>query len=185
MDREDTLVIKQVDQWLREFIIKYNICPFAKVPYQNGQVRIQTSPGSLFEEQLLFFSNELTQVAQNPSLTTLAIFPGESSDFEEFLDFVAACEALRDDLGLSEDFQLVAFHPEFRFDSLPRAARANMVNRSPYPLIHILSASQISVVMTDPSEGERISLKNEERLNSLPETEWREIEKLIAQPLDR
>lgn len=171
MDPAQTKILEVVDRWLREFIIKFNICPFAKTPYEHGQVRLSATLAQEFEEQLLFFAKELEKCEKTPGPTTLAIFAHGSEDFESFLDFVAACEALRDDLKsdlrLKQQYQLIAFHPKFKFEGADEEARANWVNRSPYPLIHILSEEQIAKAVSDPHEGERISMRNEEKLNSL------------------
>ena len=32
--------IKETRQWLEDWVIKLNLCPFAKFPYENNQVRI-------------------------------------------------------------------------------------------------------------------------------------------------
>ncbi len=181
MDSSQTKIIEAVNHWLREFIINLNICPFAKVPFELGQVRVSATLGEEFEEQLLFFANELEWTTQNPDHTTLVIFAQASDDFENFLDFVAACEAYLEDQRLSQDYQLVPFHPKFKFEGMDEQERANWVNRSPYPLIHILAREQIAKVLSDPLEGERISKRNEDKLNSLDPLQAKQIKKLHSQ----
>lgn len=173
-------IIETTEKWLVDFIVKLNICPFAKTPYEENRVRLEVSLCEEFEERLLFFEEELLKVSKGERLTSLVILPNSEEEFEDFLDFTAACEALCEDLGLAQDFQLVAFHPEFKFDGLDVSDRANWVNRSPYPLIHILSMDEISAVMSDPKEGEKISLRNEEKLNSLSPDQWKLIQKLLG-----
>lgn len=181
MDSTQTKIIEEVNRWLREFIINLNICPFAKLPFEQGQVRVRATLAEEFEEQLLFFANELEWTTQNPAHTTLVIFSQASNDFECFLDFVAACEAYLEDQRLSQHYQLVPFHPKFKFEGVDEQERANWVNRSPFPLVHILAREQIAKVLSDPLEGERISRRNEEKLNSLNPLQAKQMKKLHSQ----
>ena len=102
--------------WLEEIVIGLNLCPFAKVPYINGLVRIIENETILESDQLSFFLDELELIQQTPKVelsTTIIAYTKNKDDFSNFNDFVGLCEDMLLESGLEEHFQLVIFHPEF------------------------------------------------------------------------
>jgi len=131
-----------IEQWLKDFVIAYNLCPFAALPYQNDRVRIK----AFFEASLIETSyfikhqiNDLLISAQTELETSLLVIsPQTFSDFSFFLDFVDEITTLLQESGLEEDLQLVAFHPDYQFEGESADGRSNYTNRSPYPMIHLI-----------------------------------------------
>lgn len=191
MDREkrvelETLKINEnIDRWLQGFILAYNICPFAKMPYEQKQIRLSSCLTEDLTQRIDHLAEELLVLEKSgPKLisNTLCIFPNGEESFYDFLDFKAACEERLTAMGLEESYQLVAFHPQFLFAATPPSNRVNWVNRSPYPLLHILREQEISAVVRGVRDGESISMVNEKRLSSLSVNEWSEIVKLSQTP---
>ena len=162
--------IEDVRTWVEEVIIGLNLCPFAKDPWKNGLIRFQASIETHEEKMLQVFLDELNELQMHkPSdiSTTLICFTQYQGDFNEFYDLVGSCEAILEDLGLDDFFQLVAFHPEFQFNNLCPSDKANLVNCSPVPIIHIIRKVEIAQVIKGMDDGEKISLANEKRLLEL------------------
>lgn len=169
-NRRDIKDVEDVKVWLQDVIVGLNLCPFAKAPWEKGLIRIQASRATDEEQILQAFLDELNELQMHrPSeiSTTLLCFTDYQGDFITFNNLVGSCELILEELGLDELFQLVAFHPNFQFANLTADARANLVNSSPMPLIHIIRKMEIAQVIKEMNDGEKISYANEKRLEQL------------------
>jgi hypothetical protein len=166
-------IIDEITQWINQTIIQLNLCPFAALPYQKDQVKISLVNESDNEKILESFIQELEYLnaESNNSETSLLILPKMSNDFRDFNDFVGTLEDNLFEVNLHGEFQIVAFHPRFIFEGLESIDRANWVNRSPYPVLHILKTKSIADLKMKSNEGEEISFRNENRLNELTDLE--------------
>jgi hypothetical protein len=168
---------QSVKTWLQDVIIGFNLCPFAKDPFEKGLIRISECKESDEELMLKYFLTELDLLQKSTMQelsTSLLCFPNTKMDFPSFHDFSGLCETLLQELNLLDSFQLVTFHPDFQFANCTFYNRANLVNRSPMPLIHLIRREEIAMVMNDPSDGEKISFNNEDRLNQLDTKQLKE-----------
>lgn len=156
--------------WLKEIVIGLDLCPFARIPFEKGQIRVVECEEAQEEEQLAFFLEELEVLNQSEAgelSTTLIVYPHASASFIEFNDFVGDLEFMLEEAGLDEIFQLVAFHPKFVFEHLASDHLGNYVNRSPFPVLHILRAEEVERAIKHPKEGEAISFNNDKKLHAL------------------
>jgi hypothetical protein len=164
------LIIK----WLEETIIGLDLCPFARKPFLEGKVLVKELPGqSPFEAQNQFLDALNFFQAQKNFETALLVYPDWEIPFPEFYEFSQDCEGLLIDMDLQDEFHLVAFHPEFCFEGLDPSDRANLVNSSPLPLIHILRFHDLEVLNLSGKEAEKMSFGNTKKLNTLNEAELR------------
>ena len=63
-------------------------------------------------------------------------------------------EAFLQEVGLDDEFQVVGFHPQHVFGGEEPTDPGNFVNRSPYPMIHILRQESVTdAVETSPIAG--------------------------------
>ena len=157
-----------IEKWIKSIIVGLNLCPYAKQPFESGKIKINICESEHI--QLMFDSviKEIEALNTNADFeTTLVAFPIYENTFKEFYSFSMLIEEALEDANLLKDFQIVAFHPEFEFEGVDKSERINLVNRSPYPLIHILKSQSIANLNLTPSEGEDISRKNEEILNNM------------------
>ncbi len=164
--------------WLQEIVIGLNLCPFARIPYQDGLIRIVENESILETDQLSFFLDELEVLQKNPSSemsTTIISYIKDRSDFADFNDFVGLCEDLLIDSGLEEHFQLVIFHPLFVFENKDHDHPANLVGRSPFPTIHILRNAEIEIANASYTDMVGISARNEEKLMKMSTEELNRI----------
>ncbi len=165
---ENTLTL--TNYWLRTIVIGLDLCPFARIPYGRGQIRVVECQGASEEEQMGFFLEELELLNQTPGLelsTTLIAYPKASLDFNVFNDFVGDLEYMLEEADLAGVFQLVAFHPRFVFQEVDFDDIGNFVNRAPVPVLHILRSEDISRALKNPKDGEIISFNNDKMLRAL------------------
>lgn len=166
-------ILDEINKWLELTIIELNLCPFAALPFKNNQLKVKLNQTSNQKEALDTFINELDILndQSNTYETTLLVLPNATQNFLEYNDFIGFLEDSLFEVNLHDEFQVVGFHPNFVFNGLDLNDRANWVNRSPFPLIHILKTKSIKQVMSDPKDGEKISFNNERRLKNLSESE--------------
>lgn len=169
--------IEIIKTWVRKTIIGLDLCPFAKQPFENGHVRINICESVGLSEIIEAFTYEIELLNNNQGRnqdieTTLLGLPNISKSFEYFNDLIFTIDDILAENNLENDFQVVGFHPEFRFEGTDYQERVNAVNRSPLPLIHILKTESITKLKLSPNEGEKINLRNEKFLNSLSQDEF-------------
>jgi hypothetical protein len=156
--------------WLENIVIGLDLCPFARIPFEKGLIRLSVCEDTDEVQQLSYFLNELVLLNENPSdiiSTSVLVYPYGHTDFLAFNDFVGDLESMLDEAGLENVFQLVAFHPKFVFENTEAFELGNLVNRSPFPIIHILRSEEVQRALKNPKEGEAISFNNEKKLNGL------------------
>ncbi len=158
---------KLINKWLMDTIIGLNLCPFAKAPFEAGEINIQVSTAATAEVAYQSFINEIEIIANGKATTSLLGFSQLNLDFLSFNDFIGSLEEALEDNDLADVFQLVCFHPEFIFEDTNRDDLANFVNRSPMPLIHILKRIDVSVAMNSTQASENISFLNEKTIKAL------------------
>ena len=76
--------------------------------------------------------------------TTILVFPQQLSDFDDFWSYWEWTQSLLEESGTAGLLQIVGFHPDFRFGDSEPSDLANFVNRSPYPLLHLLREESVS-----------------------------------------
>ena len=157
-----------VVQWLTSFIIGRRICPFADRPYRHGQIRLEANPSTDEAVLLEAFTEEVFFLESNPHMeTTLFIMPLAFEKFESFWTFVGMADELLALLGLDTTFQLAHFHPTYCFEGLAQDDFSNRSHRSPYPILHILRAKDVSAAIEAYGDTAAIIRRNDEYLNQL------------------
>jgi hypothetical protein len=163
-------VEQQVRQWLEQVVIGLNLCPFAGIPYRNGQVRISISQATTEEGLLADLHGELSQIDQTPASvleTTLLVVPGMLADFDAYNEFLTPVDALLRQEGWEGKYQIATFHPQYRFRGTRDDDLGNLTNRAPWPTLHILREASITQAMSDYADPEAIPERNIARMQSL------------------
>lgn len=159
---------ERIDIWIKEVIIGLNLCPFAKLPFESGKIRTSISDVTDDDKMFEFFLDELEIIQAKIEISnSLVCFSKYNDSFEQFYDFVNHCEHLLVKLNLDHLFQLVCFHPNFKFANSENSQRVNLVNSSPCPLIHILRTNEVENATKSISDPETITNNNEIKLTSL------------------
>ena len=103
---ENYNAIESSKEWIVSFVIKHNICPFAKKVFDEDKIGYYSEPvGSLEDLAMRFFS----RLAKLKDDTAFIIYRTQFPDFLEFLDFYYACETILEDSEFDNQFQIVAF----------------------------------------------------------------------------
>lgn len=144
MSESNELIIQHTQNWIRSFIIKFNICPFAKREISRGTVRFQVSLTTKEEAALTELMSEIDVLDKQREIeTTLLIFPQLFKDFFHYLDFIDMAEQLLLDSGYEGIYQIATFHPDYCFADVDINDVSNYTNRSPYPMLHVLREESV------------------------------------------
>lgn len=159
---------QEINKWLEKTIVGLNLCPFARIPFENKQIKITIQNSSDFENAYIDFIEEVEDLSSSEQFnTTLLVYPQLEVSFEDFNDFIGELEFRLEECELDSQFQLVGFHPQFYFADTVKSDLANYVNRSPFPLIHILQRKDIDKAISSLQMGENISFTNENTIKNL------------------
>ena len=176
MNTNEPQQIQQTKNWLNNFIIHHNICPFAKRVYDNNSIDFQLIISDDVESCLLEVIDQLVKLTSNNQIeTTLLIFSNVLADFDDYLEFLAIANQLIEDHDFNKQFQLASFHPEYCFEGEPEDDPANYTNRSPLPMLHIIRQKSIETALTFHDHPEEIPETNIKLTRELGEKYLREL----------
>lgn len=154
-------IIERTENWLRSFIVDFNICPFAKREIEKGSLKIQIATAQKLQQALEELLLELMYLDKNPAVeTTLLLFPSLFDDFFRYLDFVDVAELLVREQGYEGIYQLATFHPDYCFADVEFNDVTNYTNRSPYPMIHLLREESLEKAIAYFGDTEKIPQNN-------------------------
>lgn len=179
-------IANTIQLWVENVVLKLNLCPFAHEMWNRGDwsivVRENEDKDKIFQwteaEIKVFLEEQRKKVEEGKGevSTTLLVFPHSKENFIKFYNFSAMIEELVKDLGFDQEVQIVTFHPQFRFEGEKSNARGNYVNRSPYPLLHLLWAQEVTDVLEKFGEniGQKVAQENNIKLSSMTDDEFEE-----------
>ncbi|GAB3483710.1 DUF1415 domain-containing protein [Marinomonas epiphytica] len=172
MNLTDDLVTAQTMKWVNEFIIKLNVCPFAKREVERESVRIVVLRSKKIDVALQELMTEIEWLDQHSETeTTLLVFPTLLNDFHRYLDFVDTAENLMYDQGCEGVYQVATFHPNYCFAGAEPEDESNYTNRSPYPMLHLLRESSLDKAIEFYGDTSRIPEDNIEKMQALGNAE--------------
>ena len=172
--------INEAKVWIKDFVIKYNLCPFAKSPFEKGEIEYKSFLSSNSNDWQAQYFDELVDylkefVKQDIYTNSFVILENNCS-FKEYLNIYYDFEDYLKYKNLHSEVQIVVFHPLFVFQSHSESDRVNYVNRSPYPMIHFLKSEVVSTAIDNyKGDAENISFLNEDTLNSLSDNAFKKI----------
>jgi len=162
-------------QWLERAVIGLNLCPFAKGVHLKNRIRWVVSSASTPEALRDELAQELQLLrdADAETLeTTLLIHPQVLGDFLDFNDFLGVADELVADLGLEGELQVASFHPDYRFAGTAPDDAANLSNRSPHPMLHLLREDSIARAVAAVPDAAAIYERNVDTLRRLGAAGW-------------
>jgi hypothetical protein len=173
-------IIKQTKNWLENFIITFNICPFAHKAYKSKSIHYSIVKSNNLEECLATVLSECQRLDTEFDIeTTLIIYPNHFSDFNDFNDFIYLSEQLLVEYDFEGIYQLAHFHPLYCFEGEHSSDPANYTNRSPYPMLHLISESNLERDLLSFSQPENIPTRNIKLLRKMGLTKIKTILKYI------
>lgn len=174
--RVDSQIIARTQNWIEQFVIAHDLCPFAKRVLDEGKVEYIVCHDDNTELHLRQLADTLLAMDQEPAneadqstdtQTCFCIYPDAYSDFEHYLALVEAAETLIGDMGYTDSYQLASFHPEYLFDGAELDDAANYSNRSPFPMLHILRQQDITLASEHHPDIESVPQHNIALLRSI------------------
>ena len=163
-------IIQQTKNWLNNFVIHYNICPFAKKVYIQNQIGYTVGESENEETLLHQLAQEMRLLNRIPASeidTSLFIIPNALTDFYDFLDFVELAELILAELNLEGVLQIATFHPKYQFAGTEKEDVENFTNRSPYPMLHLIREDSMEQALKNYPNPEEIPNRNIALMNKL------------------
>jgi hypothetical protein len=139
-----------VNAWLENVVVGLNLCPFSKLPYSQGRIRIQADLCSQEEEafeRIIHEINILEERGEQELETTLLVFPELFDDFEQYNDFLYTANEFMRLRGWEGIYQIASFHPEYQFAGTNKTDAENFTNRSPYPILHFIREASLTAAI--------------------------------------
>jgi hypothetical protein len=170
------IAIARTRCWIERTVIAYNLCPFARRPYEGEQVRYVVSDATDPQTLLHDLELELEHLhATDPEVveTTVLIHPWVLQDFLDYNDFLDVVDALLE--SYDGEFQVASLHPDYRFAGTEEDDAENYTNRSPYPVLHLLRVEGVARVISGYPSPERIPERNIEQMERLGAEQMRAI----------
>jgi len=162
--------IQHLKNWIKDFVVHYNLCPFAKYPYENDKIRYVVYEKEDVEEFIKILEKELKLLQNTPTEeleTTILIHPNLLKDFLAYNDFLSIADNLIFALQLEGVVQIASFHPDYQFADTDKEDVTNYTNRSPYPLLHLLREESITRATEEHGHTEDIPKQNIKTLKEL------------------
>lgn len=156
-------VQNQTQEWVNNFVIQLNLCPFAGAVAQKGGIRYCVSTASDIDTLYTEFLRELLFLHEQPASeveTTLLIHPQVLNDFDAYLDFLDLANESLAEAGLEGEIQVASFHPDYCFGGEDPADVANYSNRSPYPMLHFLREASVTQAIDQHADVDAIPERN-------------------------
>lgn len=138
-----------IEEWMTEWIIKENFCPFAKPALLQNQINIHICEYTGWSQVLESLCDQCNSLLQGNQYTTcLFVLNSCADDFFDYLALLEAAQIRLEQEGWLGTFQLASFHPNYVFDNEEPESVSNFTNRSPLPIIHILREDDITQALS-------------------------------------
>ena len=141
----------QTWQWLDKAVIGLNLCPFAKKPRVNNQIKLvisQVDSSNDLTNELLTELDFLSNTPAEQTDTSVIVIPYFLNNFTDYLHMLDVADMLIDQMGYRGTFQLASFHPNYQFDGTEADAPENLTNTAPYPMLHIIREDSMEKVLS-------------------------------------
>jgi uncharacterized protein len=166
----DEQLTQQVSDWLKKIVIGLNLCPFAKAPFNKGQVKFVVSHADNDDDLLQALSESLNQLAETPAAKTetiVMIVPNWLQSFDDYNQFLDVADDVLVANDLEGVIQVASFHPDYQFAETDANAAENYSNRSPFPLLHLLREDSVALALESEQNSNEIVQRNIATLNAL------------------
>ena len=166
MDQAQEII--ETANWINDFVLKHNLCPFAHKPVNENTVKYVLTNEEIGPDLVEKFLLELDQLKAKPSVSTcFLVCPKLNKDFLTYINFIYELEDVLIEKEFEEDFQLASFHPDYQFAGTLAEDVTNMTNRSPHALIHILRADEMEEAIEQYGDTDQIPINNMEKMKKL------------------
>jgi len=147
--------------WIERLVVGVSICPFAKPVFVGERVRYEECHPDTIEVLLDDVIAECRRLDDEENIsTTLLIYPEGLESFDDYLDVLEAATQKMTEKGYEGTYQLASFHPDYVFAGCEPDDAANLTNRAPYPMLHLLREAEITEALANFSEPQKIPERN-------------------------
>ena len=156
-------IIARCQCWIERVVVEFNLCPFARKPFESGQVHYVVSEAVDTDELLHDMHRELELLRQaDPQKieTTVLIHPYVLNDFFDYNSFLSVVDMYLQQCDFEGEFQVASLHPAYQFAEADIDAAENYTNRSPYPILHLLREDSLSNALISYARPDRIPERN-------------------------
>lgn len=163
-------IIRKTRTWIEHFVIRLNLCPFAKKVFDGEKIRYVVLTSDKIKDLTKKLLDELYFLSKTNAdrvETTLLILPNLLNEFEKFNDYLAITDEILIEMNLTGDIQIASFHPHYQFAGTQPDDAENYTNRSPYPMLHLLREESIEKGLKNMEHPEDIPKQNIEKMNKL------------------
>lgn len=170
INKSDEQITQQVSHWLSKIVIGLNLCPFAKAPFNKGQVKFIVTRSDSDDALVQVLSDALNQLAETPvseTETTILIVPNWLQSFDDYNQFLDLADDVIVANQLEGILQVASFHPNYQFAETDTDAAENFSNRSPFPLLHLLREDSVEKALNSEQGADDIVQRNIATLNAL------------------
>lgn len=160
---KDKMYKKSIESWLKEYVLAYDLCPFAPGPIEKGRVEIK----------VLYFQKDFDQVLlkelysfekQEETDTVLLVIP----ELENYDDHIEVYYVMQEMIEYDElDVKLVSFHPQSIYGSSGVNHVINYINRAPYAIIQLLKESDLDRLDLSEEKKQEILDKNQKTMERI------------------
>ena len=155
--------IEHTKKWIEQFVIKLDLCPFARHPFKNNTIRYVVMEENQLQllAQCLIKELYFLQKPENQAIeTTLIIHPQVLTNFYDYNDFLHLADQILKDFNFEGIFQIASFHPDYQFEATQKNDVENFTNRSPFPMLHLLRETSIDWAVAHYPNIDSIPQKN-------------------------
>lgn len=147
--------------WVKQVIMKYNLCPFARREVERASIRYVVVDAHKPKAVLQALLAECALLDAQPEIeTTLVILPRGFEGFYAYLDLVDKADELLLVQGYEGQYQLASFHPDYCFEGEAQDDAANYTNRSPYPTLHLIREASMEQALASYPDPDAIPQRN-------------------------
>lgn len=158
----------ETSRWLEDIVIGLNLCPFARLEWENNRVRIHVSEAETVEQLLEALVAELNYLLTHDKVeTSLVVHPDVLTNFDDYNQFLDHADNVIRELELEGILQIASFHPDYQFQDTEFLDLDNFTNRSPYPMLHLLREDSLEAAIERHPDPEGIPDRNVERLKEV------------------
>lgn len=169
-------MVQATQQWLDQFVIAENLCPFAQAERQANRIRFRVSQAHEPQGLVSDLETELLRLQEpGDQQTTLLIHPWVLQNFDDYNQFLDVADELLLLLNLRGTIQIASFHPEYRFAGTAADAAENYTNRSPYPMLHLLLEESVERAVASHPDIARVPQRNIQRMREITTATLRQL----------
>lgn len=180
--QEDQVVIAKTKKWILDTVIGLNLCPFAKSPFVKNLIQFSVSSVTTTDDLLVDIKDQLLILHNSDSSlieTSLLIHPHVLNDFLDYNDFLSEVDSVVKKIGLENEIQVASFHPRYQFNETQIEDIENYTNRSPFPMLHFLRESSVTIAVDGYVDVDLIPDRNIETLKNLRGESLKKLKNLV------